>query len=63
MLRYLVLQDIKYCIRFRFVWYLPGRTTTEQSYKFPVCVNVGVLFSLDILSQAREKHIETQFSL
>ena len=54
MLRYLVLQDIKYCIRPRFVLYLPGRTTTEQSYKFPVCVNVGVLFSLDILSQACE---------
>ena len=54
MLRYLVLQDIKYCIRPGFVLYLPGRTTTEQSYKFPVCVNVGVLFSLDILSQACE---------
>ena len=39
------------------------RTTTEQSYKFPVCVNVSVLFSLDILSQACEKHIETRFSL
>ena len=63
MLRYLVLQDIKYCIRPRFVLYLPGRTTNEQSYKFPVCVNVGVLFSLDILSQACAKHIETRFSL
>ena len=40
-----------------------GRTTTEQNYKFPVCANVGVLFSLDILSQACEKHIETRFSL
>ena len=39
------------------------RTTTEQSYKFPVCANVSVLFSLDILSQACEKHIETRFSL
>ena len=42
---------------------VPGRTTTEQSYKFPVCANVGVLFSLDILSQACEKHIKTRFSL
>ena len=39
----------KYCIRRRFVWYLPGRTTKEQSYKFPVCANIGVLFSLHIL--------------
>ena len=62
-LRYLVLQDIKYCIRPGFVLYLPGRTTTEQSYKFLVCVNIVVLFSLDILSQACEKHIETRFSL
>ena len=54
MLHYLVLQNIKYCIRPGFVLYLPGRNTTEQSYKFPVCVNVGVLFSLDILSQACE---------
>ena len=63
MLRYLVLQDIKYCIRLGFVWYLPVHTTIEQSYKFPVCANVGVLFSLDILSQACEKYIETSFSL
>ena len=42
---------------------VPGRTTTEQSYKFQVCANVGVLFSLDILSQACEKHIKTRFSL
>ena len=42
---------------------VPGRTTTEQSYKFPVCANVGVLFSLDIPSQACEKHIKTRFSL
>ena len=38
-------------------------TTTEQSYKFPVCANVSVLFSLDILSQACEKHIDALFSL
>ena len=62
-LRYLVLQDIKYCIRPGFVWYLPGPTTTEQSYEFPVSANVGVLFSLDILSQACEKHIERFWSI
>ena len=42
---------------------VPGRTTTEQSYKFPVRANVDVLFSLHILSQACEKYIETIFSL
>ena len=42
---------------------VPGRTTTEQSYKFPVCANVSVLFSFDIPSQACEKHIKTRFSL
>ena len=61
-LRYLVLQDVKYYIRLGFAWYLPGRTTKEQSYKFPVCANVGVLFSLDILLQGCEKYIETRFS-
>ena len=38
----------------------------QQQYKliqFPVCANVGVLFSLDVLSQACEKHIQTRFSL
>ena len=38
----------------------------QQQYKlmqFPVCGNVGVLFSLEILVQASEKHIQTQFSL
>jgi len=40
---------------------VPGRTTTEQSYKFPVRANVGVLFSLDIRSRAFEKHIEPLF--
>ena len=42
---------------------LPGRTTTEQIIQFPVCANVGVLFTLDILSQACEKHIQTPCSL
>ena len=63
MLRNLVLQDIKYCIRLGFARYLPGCTTTEQSYKFPVCAIVGVLFSLDILLQGCEKYIETHFPL
>ena len=31
--------------------------------QFPVCANVGVLFTLSILSQACEKHIQTRFSL
>ena len=31
--------------------------------QFPVCANIGVLFTLDILSQACEKHIQTRFSL
>ena len=31
--------------------------------QFPVCANVGVRFTLDILSQACEKHIQTRFSL
>ena len=50
MLRYLVLQDLKYCIRPGFVWqvwYLPGRTKTEQRYKFPVSANDGVLLHIE----------------
>ena len=31
--------------------------------QFPVCANVDVLFSLEILPQACEKHIQTRFSL
>ena len=31
--------------------------------QFPVCVNIGVLFTLDFLSEACEKHIQTRFSL
>ena len=66
MLRYLVLQDIyntvfvphSYGIR-------PGGTITEQSYKFPVCaIDVGLLFSFDILSQpCEEPHGNSIFSL
>ena len=41
--------------------------TAQQQNKlkqFPVCANVGVLFTLDnILPQACEKHIETRFCL
>ena len=29
--------------------------------QFPVCANVGVLFTVDVLSQACEKHIQTRF--
>ena len=31
--------------------------------QFPVCANVGVLFSLEIPPQAREKQIQTRFLL
>ena len=31
--------------------------------QFPVFANIGVLFTLDILSQACLKHIQTRFSL
>ena len=31
--------------------------------QFPVCANVGVLFNIDILPQACEKHIQTRLSL
>ena len=68
MLRYLVLQDIYNTVLVPHSYGIrqlirPGGTITEQSYKFPVCANVGVLFSLDILSQVCEKHIETLFPL
>ena len=52
-----------YSSRIRMFCPIPSRTTTEESYKFRVCTNVGVLFSLDILSLACEKHIETRFPL
>ena len=35
----------------------------NELIQFPVCAKVGVLLSLDILSQACEKHIQTRFSL
>ena len=57
-LRYLVQQD-EYCM-------VPTYLAAQQQNKltqFPVCVDVGVLFSLEILPQASEKHILTRFSL
>ena len=45
-------KDIKYCK-------VPMYLATQQQNKliqFPVCANVGVLFSLEILPQACEKH-------
>ena len=35
----------------------------KKLIQFLVCANIGVLFTLDILSQACEKHIQTRFSL
>ena len=42
---------------------LPGRTKQNKLIKFLVCANVGVLVTLDILSQACEKHINSIFCL
>ena len=39
---------------------------TQQQNKliqFPVCANICVLFSLEILTKACDKHIQTRFSL
>ena len=64
MLRYLVLQDIQNTVFVPHSYGIrPGGTITEQSYKFPVCANAGVLFSLDIQSLVCDKHIETRFPL
>ena len=41
----------------------PGTQQQNKIKQFPVCANVSVLFSWDILSQACEKHIQTRFSL
>ena len=52
-LRYLVLQDIKYCIVPDSYGIYLAAQQQNRSYKYPVCANVGVLLSLiDILSQA-----------
>ena len=54
MLRYLVLQDIKYYPEYG----LPGRTTTEQTYTISGCAN-GVRFTLVrySVSSLREAHL------
>ena len=65
MLHYLVPQDIKYSsIRPGFVYgiYLAAQQQNKLT-QFPVCANVGVLSTLDILPQACEKHIQTRFCL
>ena len=52
---------LRYSSRIRVIY-----LATEQRNKliqFPVCANFGVLFILDILSQACEKDIQTRFSL
>ena len=54
---YLVQQD-EYCM-------VPTYLAAQQKNKlaqFLVCVDVGVLFSVEILPQASEKHILTRFS-
>ena len=52
---------LKYSSRIHMV-YLAAQQQNKL-IKFPVCANVGVLFTLGILSQACEKHIQTRFSL
>ena len=52
---------LKYSSRIH-VLYLAAQQQNKL-IQFPVCANVGVLFTLDILSQACEKHIQTRFSL
>ena len=55
----IVLQDIKYCTYDLQLY----RTITELELhiQFPVCPNIGVLLSLEILPQVCEKHIQTRF--
>ena len=57
MLRNLVLQDIKYC---KVPMYLAAQQQNKLT-QFPVCANVGVLFSLEIPPQSCEKRIKTDF--
>ena len=43
---------------------VPTYLAAQQQNKliqFPVCANVGVLFSLEILPQASEKHIQADY--
>ena len=50
---------LKYSSRIHMV-YLAAQQQNKL-LQFPVCANIGVLFTLDILSQACEKHIPTRF--
>ena len=52
---------LKYSSRIRMV-YLAAQQQNKL-IQFSVCANMGVLSTLDILSQACEKHIQTPFSL
>ena len=52
---------LKYSSRIHMV-YLAAQQQ-KQPIQFSVCANVGVLFTLDILSQACEKQIQARFSL
>ena len=60
MLRYLVFAEYK-VLGFLLI-YLAAQQQNKLT-QFPVCANVDVLFSLEILPQACEKHIQTRFSL
>ena len=53
---------LKYSSQIHMV-YLAAQQKNKLSIQFPVCANIGVLSTLDILSQACEKHIQTPFSL
>ena len=52
---------LKYLSRIHMV-YLAAQQLNKL-LQFLVCANVGMLFTLDILSQVCEKHIQTRFSL
>ena len=52
---------LKYSSRIHMVFLAAKKQ--NKLIQFPVCANVGVLFTLDILSKACKKHIQTQFSL
>ena len=55
---------LKYSSRIHMVFQYLAAQQQNKLIQFPVCVNIGVLFTLDILSQANcERHIETRFSL
>ena len=52
---------LKYSSRIHMV-YLAAQQQIKL-IQFPVCADVGVLFTLDILSRACKKHIQSRFSL